>query len=217
MKAMILAAGRGNRMRPLTDSTPKPLLKVKDEALIVHHLKSLAQNNVREVVINVHYHAQQIYHALGDGSQFGVRIHYSYEPELLETGGGIVQALTLLNDAPFIVLSADLWTDYSWRQLPTQMTSLAHLIMVDNPAFHPQGDFYLRHGKLFLEGEPKLTYANIGVFHPNLFKNCKPEPFKLNTLLFPAITRGEITGEYFHGCWENIGTPEQLAKLNIIS
>ncbi len=214
MKAMILAAGQGMRMRPLTDHTPKPLLKIKNKALIIYHLEALAKHGVKDVVINVSYLAEQICQALGDGSDFGVRIHYSFEPELLETGGGIFQALTLLNDAPFIVISADLWTDYPLQQLPIQMTSLAHLIMVDNPNYHPKGDFFLRDGKLFLEGGPKLTYASMGVLHPNLFKGCKPEKFRLGDLLFPAIARGEITGEHYQGRWENLGTPEQLEKLN---
>ena len=216
MKAMILAAGRGNRMRPLTDHTPKPLVEVLGKPLIVHHLLNFAAAGVTDVVINISHLAEKMQQTLADGNQFGVTIHYSYEPTALETGGGIYQALPLLGDEPFIVISADIWTDYPLATLKNILAPnhLAHLIMVDNPSFHPQGDFVLADGYLNLRDTQKLTYANIGVIHPNLFKNSQAGCFRLVDVLKPAISAKQITGEHYHGNWANLGTVKEWQQLN---
>jgi len=214
MKAMILAAGRGKRLRPLTDHTPKPLLEVSDQPLIVYHLLNLKKIGVEEIVINISYLAEQIQAVLGNGSKYGVNITYSYEPTALETGGGIFQALPLLGPAPFIVISADIWTDYPLQNLPHQLSGLAHLIMVDNPSFHPNGDYGLIDNKLILTDSNRLTYANIGLFHPHLFTNCQAGIFPLRNVFDSAIQAGKITAEHYKGAWANVGTLENLQKLN---
>jgi N-acetyl-alpha-D-muramate 1-phosphate uridylyltransferase len=214
MKAMILAAGRGARMGALCDKQPKPLLPIAGKPLIAHTLIALANAGINDVVINVSYLGHLIQKALGDGKQYGVTITYSVESPALETGGGIYKALPLLGNDPFIVVSGDLWTDYPWQQLATRLTGLAHLVMVDNPVFHPQGDFYLDQNNILQQtGGPKLTYASMGIFHPQLFKDCQAGTFRLTEVLLPAISRGEITGEHFKGDWINIGTPEQWKEL----
>jgi len=213
MKAMILAAGRGARMRPLTDQTPKPLIRVGDKPLIAYHLIKLASIGVTEVVINISYLAEQIKAVLGDGRQYGVNIHYSYEPEVLETGGGIYQALPLLGNQPFLVVSADIWTEYPFEKLPTQLNKLAHLVLVPNPDFHPKGDFTCENSLLGLDGTNKYTFGNIGIYHPQLFANCKPGHFRLGDLLIENIKKQQITGEVYQGEWFNIGTVEQLNIL----
>jgi MurNAc alpha-1-phosphate uridylyltransferase len=214
MKAMILAAGRGARMGALSERTPKPLLPVAGKPLIAHHLTTLAQANIHEVVINVSHLGHLIQETLGDGGNYGVHIHYSVEPQALETGGGIYQALPLLGNDPFIIISGDIWTDYPWQTLPEKLTGLAHLIMVTNPDFHPRGDFFLdKDGKLHTNGSPTLTYASMGIFHPDLFKHCRPGIFRLIDVLLPAIARGEITGEQYTGDWVNVGTEQQWRDL----
>jgi MurNAc alpha-1-phosphate uridylyltransferase len=213
MKAMILAAGRGARLRPLTDQMPKPLIKVGDKPLIAYHLIKLAQFGITEVIINISYLADQITAALGDGSQYGVNIHYSYEPEVLETGGGIYKVLPLLGPEPFLVISADIWTDYSLTQLPTHLAKLAHLVLVPNPNFHPNGDFTCENNLLGLTGSEKFTFGNIGIYHPGFFAECKPGYFRLGDLLIAQIKKQQITGEVYYGEWFNIGTAEQLALL----
>lgn len=217
MKAMILAAGRGNRMRPLTDHTPKPLVEVCGKPLIVHHLLNFAAAGITEVVINISHLAEKIQQSLGNGEQYGVTIQYSYEPIALETGGGIYQALPLLGDKPFVIISADIWTDYPLTKLKAILAPnhLAHLIMVDNPSFHPDGDFVLTNGYLNLGDIQKLTYASIGVIHPHLFKNSPGGFFRLaDALLKPAIAAKQITGEHYHGKWANLGTIEEWQQLN---
>lgn len=214
MKAMILAAGRGSRMGPVSEQLPKPLLPIAGQPLIVHTLIALANADIHDVVINVSYLGHMIQETLGDGKAYGVRIQYSVEPQALETGGGIYQALPLLGNDPFLVVSGDIWTNYPWQQLPQQLTSLAHLIMVDNPSFHPQGDFYLdEDGILHQERSPKLTYASMGIFHPHLFADCQHGAFRLTEVLLPAISQGKISGEYFTGDWVNVGTAEEWKKL----
>jgi len=213
MKAMILAAGRGARLRPLTDQTPKPLLMVGDKPLIAYHLIKLASIGIKEVVINISYLAEQIKNALGNGSQYGVNIHYSYEPEVLETGGGIYHALPLLGPQPFLVLSADIWTDYPLEKLPKQIDKLAHLVLVPNPDFHPTGDFTCENNLLGLDGANKYTFGNIGIYHPDLFAQCKPGYFRLGNLLIEYIKKQQVTGEVYYGEWYNIGTVEQLNIL----
>ncbi len=218
MKAMILAAGRGDRMRPLTDKTPKPLLQVKGKCLIDYHLQALKQAGISEVVINHGWLGEQILQVLGDGSRYGVAIHYSAEPETaLETGGGITQALPLLGDEPFIVVNGDLFTDYPFQRLMEVPTSPAHLVLVDNPSHHPDGDFVLEQGQIVgygkEESRPKLTYSGVARFEPTFFDAGRSGRFPLAPLLFSAVERGELSGEHYRGNWSDVGTPERLQQL----
>jgi MurNAc alpha-1-phosphate uridylyltransferase len=213
MKAMILAAGRGERLRPLTDSTHKALLPYKGLPLIAHHLINLSAIGIKEIVINISYLAREIMEALQDGKKYGVSIHYSFEPEMLETGGGIFQALSLLGDKPFIAIAADIFTNYDFQRLEKKLTRQAHLVMVDNPSFHSEGDFVLRDEILYQEGNPKLTFASIGIYQPDLFQNFKPGKLRLRDVLLPAMARNEITGEHFCGIWENITSADQYQSL----
>lgn len=214
---MILAAGRGNRMRPLTDHTPKPLLKVGGKPLIVWHLENLAQAGFREVVINHAHLGSQIEEALGDGSQWNVSIGYSAEGTALETAGGIAKALPLLGTEPFLVVNGDVFVDVDFAHLKQGLAQgkLAHLVMVDNPPQHPQGDFVFQGGKLALEGEPKLTFSGVAVYHPSLFANVAPgQVAKLAPLLQQAISQGQASAEHYHGIWHDVGTPERLHELD---
>ncbi len=215
MKAMILAAGRGERMRPLTDRTPKPLLTVGGKPLIQYHLEALARAGVRDIVINHAHLGAQIEQALGDGSRFGVLIHYSPEPEgALETGGGIFQALPLLGPAPFLVVNGDIWTDYPFERLPERPQGLAHLVLVGNPPHHPQGDFALHDGQVLEDGGHRLTFSGIGVYVPALFAGCEPGRFPLAPLLRRAMAGGQVGGEHYRGRWVDVGTPGRLAELD---
>lgn len=213
MRGMILAAGRGERMGALTAELPKPLLKLAGRYLIEYPLLAFAQAGIREIVINVSYHAEKIQQALGDGAQYGVKITYSYEAERLETGGGIFQALPLLGTEPFIVLSSDIISEYPLQNLPQQPEGLAHLVMVKNPVYHPRGDFGLRGAKLDMKAQPSLTFSNIGVYRPELFADCKPGHFRLGKLLIEGILQDRLSGELYTGMWRNIGTPQELAAL----
>ena len=217
--AMILAAGRGERMRPLTDHTPKALVPVAGKPLIVHHLEKLSKINIKNIVINISYLAENIREALGDGSQFDVNITYSYEPEALETGGGIYQALSLLGSDPFLVISSDIYTDYDFKnlldisnKLEKQTALLAHLILAPNPAYHPQGDFALDNNG-FVKNIPEYTYASMGVFHPDLFLGCQQGKFSIVPLLLKAMSKQHVTGELYPGLWHNVGTVEELKFL----
>lgn len=214
MRGMILAAGRGQRMGELTTHIPKPLLRVAGNYLIDYAIASLRAAGIYEIVINISHHKEQIKQAIGDGKRYGVTIYYSEEEERLETGGGIAKALPLLGNEPFLVMSSDIITDYPLQQLPQNLKGLAHLVMVDNPSFHPNGDFGLRQGYADLRAKPTYTFGNIGVYHPALFKNCDAQFFPLNQLLFPAIEKGQITAEYFQGMWFNVGTKEDLTAVN---
>jgi len=215
MKAMLLAAGRGERMRPLTDHTPKPLLRVAGRTLIERHIEALARAGIRELVVNHAHLGAQLIAALGDGSGYGVHIDYSAEPPgALETGGGIFNALPLLGEAPFVVVNADIWTDYDFTALPRQLEPLAHLVLVDNPAHHPQGDFALENGRVRADGPSRLTFSGIGVYRPTLFSGSPPGPFPLAPLLRRAMTAGQVSGERYAGVWFDIGTPERLAAVN---
>lgn len=216
MKAMILAAGRGERMRPLTDSTPKPLLKVAGKALIEYHILALAKAGIKELVINTAWLSEQIKTTLGDGSQYAVRIQYSDEgAQALETAGGIIKALPLLGNEPFVVVNGDIWCDYDFMSLPAQPDGLAHLIMVDNPLHHPLGDFSLQaNGYLSAEGENKLTFSGIGLYHPRLFENLEATVQPLAPLLRDAMQQEKVTGEYYQGEWLDIGTPERFSELD---
>lgn len=218
MKAMILAAGRGERMRPLTEHTPKPLLRAGGKALIEHQLDSLATAGVSEVVINLAYLGEQIPAALGDGHAYGLRIVYSREGDIpLETGGGIQHALPLLGAEPFLVINGDVWTDYPLQCLcPPGLSpmGLAHLVLVNNPPHHPQGDFALSGGSLHLDGDTCLTYSGIGVYRPELFAGVRPGAFPLAPLLREAMRAGQVSGEHYQGAWMDIGTPARLRELD---
>ena len=213
--AMILSAGRGTRMRPLTDTTPKPLLRIGGKMLIEHHLEKLAAAGVADVVVNTSYLADQFPRALGDGSRWGLRVTFSDEgPLALETGGGIRHALEWLGDAPFIVVSADVVSDYDYARLPAQPDGLAHLVMVPNPDFHRCGDFYLAGSRLNEQGiGDRLTFGNIGVYRPELLRTQPDQPFKLRPIYQRAMRNGLLAGERHDGFWRNLGTPAQLAEL----
>lgn len=214
MQAMILAAGFGTRMRPLTLTTPKPLLQAAGKPLIVYHIESLARAGIRELVINTGWLGNKLEAALGDGSRFGVSIAYSRESEPLETAGGIRHALSLLGSAPFVVVNGDIWCDYDFVHLPSTLNGLAHLVLVDNPPHHRQGDFALDEvGKVHETGSPAYTFAGIGVYRPELLA-LQPEADKLGMLLRAAMQQGQVTGEYFAGNWWDIGTPERLDALD---
>lgn len=227
MKALILAAGLGERMRPLTNTIPKPLLHAGGKPLIAWHLEKLAALGVREVVINTSWLAAQFPDTLGDGARWGLRLHYSYEgPTPLETGGGLWNALPLLGDAPFLAVNGDIWTDYDFARLPREPQGQAHLVLVDNPPQHPRGDFALRAGRVVDDGEPKHTFAGIGVYRPSLFDGWRgvigpvpgadetPPRFKLVPLLRVAMAQGGVGGEHHRGRWTDVGTPERLAQLD---
>lgn len=218
MKAMILAAGRGERMRPLSDTVPKPLLKIGDKTLIEHHLYALAKAGFEDVVINLAYRQNDFIKLLKDGSQYGLRIHYSLEPENggLETGGGILKALPFLGDEPFLVVNADILTDYPFAKLKHKLSKkdLAHIILINNPQHNSKGDFSLIKSRVFLHGEPRLTLAGIHVYHPHLFKNCQAGKFSVVPLLNDAIQAGKVTGEHYKGSWYDIGTVERYNEIN---
>lgn len=214
MKAMILAAGRGERLRPITDNMPKPLVKVRGKSLIQHHVEALVTNGFTELVINHAWHGEQIEQALGDGKRFGANIQYSREGKALETGGGIYKALPLLGDQPFLVVNGDVFTDFPFAELTNQPSQLAHLVLVTNPAHNTKGDFALRQQQLEREGNPRYTFSGIGVYDPRFFAQCQPGAFPLAPLLYAAIDRGQVTGEYYPGIWEDVGTLERLEKLN---
>lgn len=215
MKAMILAAGKGERMRPLTLHTPKPLIRAAGVPLIEYHLNALAAAGFVDVVINHAWLGQQIEDHLGDGARFGLRIRYSPEGEPLETGGGIHRALPLLGDEPFLVVNGDIWTDYDFARLRAPLDGLAHLVLVDNPAHHPGGDFQLHQGRVSdgVPGEPGLTYSGIAVLDPRLFEGCQPGAFKLAPLLRDAMAHAQVSGEHHPGHWVDVGTLERLAEV----
>ncbi len=215
MKAMILAAGRGERMRPLTDERPKPLLCAGGRPLIDRHLDALARAGFAEIVINLAWLGDAIRAHVGDGSAWGLRVCYSEEGERgLETAGGIVRALPLLGDTPFAVINADVYTDYPFGRLAIPQNAQAHLVVVDNPAQHPAGDFDLAHGRIRAHGGERLTFAGIGVYRPALFAGQGDGPAPLGPILRTAIARGAVSGEHYRGTWRDIGTPERLAELD---
>jgi MurNAc alpha-1-phosphate uridylyltransferase len=218
---MILAAGRGERMRPLTDNTPKPLLKVGGKALIVWHLESLSQAGIKEVVINHAHLGEQIVNTLGNGQQWGMSIQYSAEKIALETAGGIANALPLLGNEIFLVVNGDIYTDmdFSACQLQAktmqQQNKLAHLFLVDNPAQHAQGDFALNADLVEADGPSKLTFSGVGIYHPHLFASVtQSQPAKLAPILREAMAQHQVSGEHYRGEWHDIGTPERLAALD---
>lgn len=215
MKAMILAAGKGERLRPLTLHTPKPLIRAGNVPLIEYHLRALAAAGFTEVVINHAWLGQQIEDHLGDGSRFGLSINYSPEGEPLETGGGIFRALPLLGDRPFLVVNGDIWTDYDFSSLRRPIPGLAHLVLVDNPAHHQKGDFCLLDAQVrdVEPGASTLTYSGIAVLDPALFAECEGGAFRLAPLLRDAMTQRRVTGERLQGRWVDVGTHERLAEV----
>jgi MurNAc alpha-1-phosphate uridylyltransferase len=220
MKAMILAAGRGERMRPLTDTTPKPLLEAGGRPLIAWTLDALARCGVSEVVVNHAHLGERIERALGEGAAWGVRIRYSREPEgALETAGGIAHALPLLGPAPFLLVNGDVYTDYPFASLLARDLrsegALAHLVLIDNPPHHPAGDFGLVDGRVTAEAGVRYTYAGIGVYDPQLFAGiARGARCQLAPLLKIELARGRVSGEHYRGQWFDIGTPERLAALD---
>jgi len=229
MKALVFAAGLGERMRPLTDHTPKPLIEAGGKPLIIWHLEKLAALGVQDVVVNTSWLADRFPVALGDGARWGLRIHYLYEGDTpLETGGGMLNARPLLGEAPFLLVNGDIWTDFDFARLPREPAGLAHLAMVDPPVFAPRGDFALdAMGTLNREGEHRLTYAGLGIYRPALLDDWqrhaagqvrdtaagKPR-FPLLPLLHAGMAAGAVTGERLQGRWTDVGTPERLADLN---
>ena len=215
MNAMILAAGRGERMRPLTDTTPKPLLPVNGKPLIAWHFEALARAQIRHVVVNLSWLGEQIRSAVGEGAQYGVHVEYSEEgPVPLETGGGIFRALRLLGADPFVVLNGDVWTDFPFAQLSLPDDADAHLVLVPNPPQHRQGDFVLRQGRVLEGTQDCLTYSGIAMFRAEFFSGCTDGRFPLLPLLGRAIAAGRLSGQRYDGEWNDIGTPERLAGLN---
>ncbi len=214
MKAMILAAGRGERMRPLTDKLPKPLLEVCGKPLIEHHIGALVAAGFTEIVINHAWLGEKIEQALGDGERFGCQILYSAEGEALETGGGIYRALPLIGTEPFLVVNGDVFVRYPYQQLTTDLQGLAHLVMVPNPGHNPKGDFALQRGVVLSNGQPSYTFSGIGVYHPDLFKHCQAGRFSLVPLLIQAMAQNQVSGELYQGLWMDIGTPQRLAEIN---
>ncbi|WP_346832945.1 N-acetylmuramate alpha-1-phosphate uridylyltransferase MurU [Pseudomonas abietaniphila] len=214
MKAMILAAGKGERLRPLTLHTPKPLVRAGGVPLIEYHLRALKRAGFTDVVINHAWLGQQIEDYLGDGQRLGLNIAYSPEGEPLETGGGIFRALPLLGDEPFLVVNGDIWTDCDFAPLKAPIKGLAHLVLVDNPLHHPTGDFALVGGEVRDDASlSRLTYSGIAVLHPQLFAGCSAGAFKLAPLLRDAMGKGRVTGEHFTGRWVDVGTHERLAEV----
>jgi MurNAc alpha-1-phosphate uridylyltransferase len=228
MKALILAAGLGERMRPLTNTTPKPLLEAGGKPLIAWHLEKLAAIGVREVVVNTSWLAPRFPELLGDGARWGLRLHFVYEgPTPLETGGGMLNALPLLGDAPFLAVNGDVWTDFDFARLPKQPRGIAHLVLVDNPPQHPAGDFALHgDGRVDDAERGRLTFSGIGLYRPSLFDGWRdiigdapgadetPPRFRTPPLLRAAMARGEVDGTHHAGRWTDVGTPQRLADLD---
>ena len=215
MKVLILAAGRGERLRPYTDHIPKPLLQVGGRPLIEHLIADLIKAGFREFVVNLAHLGEQIQTWLGDGSRLGISITYSQEGrEALETGGGIHRALPLLGEGPFLVVNGDIATDFPFASLELGHEALAHLVLVPNPPHHPQGDFALQGFKALASGEPKFTFSGIGVYRPELFAGREPGKFPLAPLLREAMAKGLVTGQFHPGFWMDIGTVERLHELD---
>ena len=219
MKAMLLAAGRGERLRPLTDRMPKPMVPVLGKPLIEHAIERLVQAGVEELVVNLGYRGEQLREALGEGARWSVRIHYSEEGDPpLETGGGIFRALPLLGEGPFLVINSDVYSDIDLEHLvgsadQTLSRDLAHLVMVRNPAHRPGGDFVLDRGRIRLDGEPRYTFSGVSLMRAALFCNCEPGRFPLAPLLRHAAACEQLGGRLHEGAWSDVGTPERLAEL----
>ena len=216
MKVMILAAGRGVRMGSLTEQHPKPLLKIAGRALIEHHILSLKKQGFSDFVINVAYRGNQIKTALGSGEQWGVHIEYSNEgDQALETGGGIFKALPLLGEKPFLVVSADVWTDFPYANLKTKIDKNIHLVLVSNPVHNLKGDFCLLGDNVELEAYERYTYSGVGVFSPVIFAKKTAGIFPLVPIICESIASHQVSGEFYQGTWVDVGTPERLADLEL--
>ncbi|WP_304546023.1 N-acetylmuramate alpha-1-phosphate uridylyltransferase MurU [Sulfurimonas microaerophilic] len=215
---MILAAGRGERMRPLTDTTPKPLLKVGDKELIVWHIEKLAKNGFKEIVINIAHLGQQIPEALGNGERWGVKLYYSDEQTsgALETAGGIKKALSFLGDKPFLVVNGDVFCDYEFDPAFALQDKLAHLVLVPNPPHNEKGDFGLENSLVLNHSSELWTFSGIAYYNPVIFNNVKLEKSPLAPLLRQLIDKGEVSGEVFEGLFKDIGTPQRLKEINEI-
>jgi MurNAc alpha-1-phosphate uridylyltransferase len=214
MRAMILAAGRGERLRPLTDTVPKPLFDINGKTLIERHLEKLSLAGFREVVINLDHLGDLIRDTLGNGSSWDLNIHYSEEPQgALDTGGGIFQALSLLGDTPFAVINGDVFTDYPMARLRAIKCDHAHLVMIPNPAHNPNGDFALHTGRIDPDGQPRFTFSGISVYNPRFFDACSAGRFSVVPMLIEAATANKVTGEFFRGSWHDVGTKERLDTL----
>ena len=221
--AMILAAGRGERMRPLSDATPKPLLEAGGKALIAWQIEALARAGFRDIVVNASHLADRFAAALGDGKAFGVTLRWSFEPEALETAGGIATAMPLLPEGPALIVSGDIWSAFDYATLRSRAEAMArnaaaprvHLVMVPNPSYHPDGDFALSDGRVASDGAPRQTYANIGLYDTALFREL---PRRTRLQLLPYLQRWIadhlVSGEHYDGPWTNVGTPDDLAKLD---
>ncbi len=215
MKAIVLAAGRGERMRPLTDTTPKPLLRVGGRPLIGYVLAALARADIREIVVNLSWLGGQIRDALGTGAEYGVHLIYSDEgPVALETGGGIFNALPLLGAAPFLVVNGDVWTDFPLGSLALDDHADARIVLVPNAPYHPRGDFGLEGDSVVLSEGHRYTYSGIGLYRPEFFAGCRPGRFPLLPLLRRAIEARRLRGEIYRGTWIDIGSSERLAALD---
>lgn len=215
MKAMILAAGRGSRLRPLTDACPKPLIKVSGKPLIAYHIENLVRSGVDEIVINVSHLGERIIEYVGSGEKWGVSVQFSRETAPLEVGGGIFKALSLLGNKPFIIINGDIWTDFHLDTLPKEPGGLAHIVLVKNPSHNVQGDFCLKANGMIVEDSllPKYTYAGIAVLRPELFAHAKPGVLPLAPLLHDALEQHLLLGEYYAGEWSDVGTFERLQML----
>jgi MurNAc alpha-1-phosphate uridylyltransferase len=212
---MVLAAGRGERMRPITDKIPKPLVPVVGKPLIVYHLEALARAGITDIVINLAYRGAQIRDALGDGAAYGVRIQYSDEgPDPIETGGGIFKALPLLGEEPFLVVNGDVWTDFDFARMPTLPAwADAHLVMVPNPSHLTKGDFGVEDGRVVQRDADRFTYSGLGAYTARFFAGCQPGKFPLKPLLDRSIADRRLSGQVYRGVWLDIGTPQRLAEL----
>lgn len=217
MQALILAAGKGERMRPLTLVKPKPLLEVCGTTLIEYHILNLKKAGFTDIVINVSWLAQQIINKLGSGNQYGVKIRYSFEgDEPLETGGGMYNALSLLENEPFLVVNGDIKTDIDFTCIKALPNMLAHLVMVSNPNHNPNGDFFLNEKQLisFIDSSKKQTYSGIGIYNPKLFEHSQPGTFSVVPLLKDAMSQKMVSGQFYKGQWDDIGTIERLTAIN---
>jgi MurNAc alpha-1-phosphate uridylyltransferase len=215
VKAIVLCAGRGERLRPITDTVPKPLVEVAGRPLVGYHLEALARAGVREVVINLSWLGERLREALGDGAAYGLRIHYSDEgPVALETGGGIFNALPLLGPAPFLVVNGDVWTDIDFASLSLEDDADACIVLVPNPPQHPRGDFALQGDAVAAQGAERFTYSGVGIYRPEFFAGCTPGRFPLAPLLNRAIAAGRLRGRLHRGEWHDVGSPERLRELD---
>lgn len=214
MKVMILAAGRGERLRPLTDTIPKPMIKVDGKPLLGHLMTSLVKQGFKEFIVNHAHLGEQITNFLGDGRQWGVNIQFSEEEEGLETGGGIHFALPLLGSEPFLVINGDIWTDFPFSQLAERpITKKAHLVLVNNPSHHQEGDFLLKNELVNETKGVKLTFSGISVLTPDLFSRCKPGKFPLAPILREAVSQNQVSGQSYQGKWADVGSIERLDAL----